>query len=151
MKIVLAKKIEKFGEVGEVIEVKDGYARNYLLPQGLAFSFNDPKAKEIIAKLLVERKKRAKEIEKIKSQMEKISQKTIDIEVKVGPTGKLFGAVTAEEVAKIVSTKECPVLAKNIEMETIKELGTHKISLNFGDQTKYLLLVNIVAKKAKNK
>jgi len=149
MKIVLAKKDEKLGEAGEIVEVKDGYARNYLLPQGLAFNLNDAQAKEMIVKLKEERKRIAKEMTKIKKQMEKISQKPIAIEVKVGPTGKLFGAVTAEEVAKAVSTKECPVVAKNVEMEIIKELGEHKVSINFGHQNKYLLTINIKAKKAK--
>lgn len=149
MKVVLIKEIPGLGIVGDTKEVKDGYARNFLVPQGLVARIGDPKAKQIVEHVLQERKKAQKALDNLQKAAEKLSEKVIVIETKVGSSGKLFGAVTAEDVAKKISSDSHQFLAKNIEMKPIKELGEHEIYVKLGGQIKSLLKLKIIAKKNK--
>lgn len=129
MEIVLRKNVEKLGESGEVVVVSDGYARNFLIPQGFAFKATSGNLK------VVEREKKAyqrrKESEKTSAQQlaEKLSNASCTVSVRVGEDGKLFGSVTAADIAEALEFEGIKIDKKAIELASpIKEIGVFEVS-----------------------
>jgi large subunit ribosomal protein L9 len=124
MKIILREDREKLGKAGDVKDVKDGYARNFLLPRNLAYE-----ATESSVKMLEEEKKQStrrtdkekKSSEAVATQLEKIS---ITIKMKVGEDDKLFGSVTSQMIAEELKVKGVDLDKRQIEIEdSLKSLG----------------------------
>jgi len=136
VEIILKKDIENLGEYGELKVVKTGYARNYLIPQGLAVQATKEekirveKEKE---KYLEEKESRLQEVEKIKEKLEKIK---LEIFVKTSVPGKMFGSVTSKDLAfKIYKKSGVEIDKKDIEIETgaIHELGDFDVKVKLGE------------------
>ena len=134
VQVLLKDNVEKLGDIGEIVTVKPGYARNYLLPQGLA---TIPTIGEIRS---VEKRKAEiiKKYQEAKLVSEQVSKKilelgTIEIKVKAGESGKLFGSITAKEVAEILNEKlggELKVERKQINVKRgIHEIGQHPVKI----------------------
>ena len=128
MKVILRKDFETLGKIGDVVAVKDGYARNYLLPRQIAY-----RATTSSLRALEEEKKQherqeqkqLKDAEKIGSELEKIS---ITIAMKVGEDDKLFGSVTSQMIADALKEKGFTVDKRTIELEEpIKTLGIFEV------------------------
>ncbi len=123
MKIILKKEVANLGEAGEVVEVKAGYALNYLVPQGFA-SVGTPSALKQHEETLRQRAhKEAKLVADAQAAAAKIEAVDIVIPAKVGENGKLYGAVTAAQVAEALAAAGVEVEKKNISLSDIKELG----------------------------
>ncbi len=123
MKIILKKEVANLGEAGEVVEVKTGYALNYLVPQGYA-SVGTPSALKQHAETLRQRAhKEAKLVADAQALAAKIEAVSISIAAKVGESGKLYGAVTAAQIAEVLAAAGVEVEKKNIAVGDIKELG----------------------------
>lgn len=131
MKVILTQDVKKLGTQGQVLEVSDGYARNFLLPQGLAEEANKTRLKEIQEKNLREEKKKNKEKENAEELKQKLNGQSLEIKVKTGGSDKLFGAVTAKEIADSLNEKfGVQIDKKKIEIgEAIKHLGEYKIKV----------------------
>jgi len=128
MKVILRKDQEKLGAVGALVDVKDGYARNYLIPKGIAFP-----ATEGSLRALEEEKKQAgrreskvlKTSQHLAAELEKLS---ITIKVKVGEDEKLFGSVTSQDIADAVKEKGIDLDKRVIDLpEPIKALGIYNV------------------------
>jgi large subunit ribosomal protein L9 len=128
MKVILRKDYETLGKIGDVVAVKDGYARNYLLPRQIAY-----RATTSSLRALEEEKKQherqdqkqLKDAEKVGSELEKIS---ITIAMKVGEDDKLFGSVTSQMIADALKEKGFTVDKRTIELEEpIKTLGIFEV------------------------
>jgi len=141
MKVILVERVENLGEAGDEKEVKDGFARNWLLPKKLAVLSNDAMVKEIIKKVKAKKAENAKKIDELKKIAQDISVKSIVINVKSGEKGKLFGSVTAEDIAK-----ELGVDRKIITMDPIKEIGEHDVTIKFGSGIESKVKVVVKAK-----
>ncbi len=123
MKIILKKDVANLGDAGEVVEVKTGYALNYLVPQGFA-AIGTPSALKQHEETIRQRAhKEAKNIAEAEAKAAKLSAETVQVAVKVGESGKLYGAVTAAQVAAALEEKGFEVDKKNVEVPEIKELG----------------------------
>jgi len=128
MKLILRKDHEKLGQVGAVIDVKDGYARNFLIPRDIAYPATDGN----IRALTEERKqaglrseKERKVSEKLAADLEKVS---VTLQMKVGEDEKLFGAVTAQMIAEALKEKGVNIDKRQIELdEPIKALGIYDV------------------------
>ncbi len=131
MKVILIQDVKKIGQKGQIIEVSDGYARNYLIPQGLAEEGTKTKIKEAQEKSVREEKKKSREKEQAEALKARIDGKTVQIKVKTGAGDKLFGAVTAKEISDILQKEfGVPIDKKKIDIpEAIKHLGEHTIRL----------------------
>lgn len=131
MKVILTQDVKNQGVKGQVIEVSDGYARNYLLPKGLAEEANKTKLKEIQEKNLRDAKKKDKEKEDAEKIKAKLHEQTVEIKVKTGGNDKLFGAVTSKEMADSIEDKfGIKIDKKKIEVaESIKHLGEYTIKI----------------------
>lgn len=130
MKVILRKNFDQLGKVGDVIVVKDGYARNYLIPRQIAYQATpgNIRALEEEKKQII--KKEVKELEdaqKLASELEKIS---ITISVKVGEEDKIFGSVTNQMIADAIKEKGFEIDRRKIEItEPIKALGIYSVSV----------------------
>ena len=123
MKIILKKDVANLGDAGEVVEVKTGYALNYLVPQGYA-AIGTPSALKQHEETVRQRAhKEAKNIAEAEAKAAKLSAAPVQVAVKVGESGKLYGAVTAAQVATALVEKGFEVDKKNVEVPEIKELG----------------------------
>ena len=130
MKVILRKEHEKLGNVGDAVDVKDGYARNYLIPRNIAY----PATKGAMAALEEEKKqaerRTAKELkgsEKIAADLEKVS---VTIQMKVGEDEKLFGSVTSQMIADALKDQGFTIDKRIIDLEEpIKALGIYNVDV----------------------
>lgn len=123
MKIILKKEVANLGEAGDVVEVKAGYALNYLVPQGYA-TIGTPAALKQHAETLRQRAhKEAKLVADAQAAAARIEAVEVKIAAKVGESGKLYGAVTAAQVAEALAAAGVEVDKKNVTVPEIKETG----------------------------
>lgn len=130
MKVILRKEHDKLGQVGSVVDVKAGYARNFLIPKGLAYAATEGnvRALEEEKRQAVQRlEKEKKSGEKLAEELEKVS---ITIQMKVGEDEKLFGSVTSQMIADALKEKGFEVDKRIIDLEEpIKALGIYTVNV----------------------
>ncbi len=128
MKIILRKNFDQLGKIGDVVTVKDGYARNFLIPRGIAYVATEGNMKALEAEkkaYLKKLQKEQKEAETLAAEIEKLQ---ITIPVKVGEDDKLFGSVTSMMIAEEIVAKGVNVDKRTIQLsEPIKQLGIHEV------------------------
>jgi large subunit ribosomal protein L9 len=135
MKLILTSPVEKLGVAGDVVEVKDGYGRNFLIPRGFAIRWTRGAEKQIAG---IKRSRSAREIrgldhaEEVRGQLEEL---TIDLPARAGDTGKLFGAVTASDVAAAIKKAGGPAIDKRAVQiaKPIKTVGLHTVGIKLHD------------------
>ncbi|CAL9474819.1 50S ribosomal protein L9 [Streptomyces sp. enrichment culture] len=131
MKIILTNEVSGLGNAGDIVEVKDGYARNYLLPRGFAIRWTKGGEKDVDQ---IRRARKIREIATIEQANEikgKLEGVTVRLKVRAGDQGRLFGSVTPADVASAVKAAGGPDVDKRrIELDTpIKTLGSHRVSV----------------------
>ncbi len=145
MKIILTEDVKKIGKKGEVVNVKQGYFRNYILPNNLGVEAN----KENLAKLDEHLKQLKKEEdENIKAAMEnkgKIEKTEVIIKVKAGENGKLFGSITNMDIKKALDEKNIEVDKKKIDKADIDSLGDYEVTIKLYQQVSAKLKVKVEA------
>ena len=130
MEVILVKDIEKLGSQGDAIIVKSGYARNFLIPEGLALPATPQNQKRIEEKKKQEEKKREKVQKRAELLAVKINQTSCTISVQAGEEDKLFGSVTRKDIEEALRLKEIEVSGENIQLtEPIKRLGVYRIPI----------------------
>lgn len=131
MEVILLKDIKDLGKAGERKVLADGYARNYLIPRGLAVEATKEKLKETEEKNLKAQRIKEKEIKAAENLKQQLDGKTIKISLRTGGGDKLFGAVTTKEIADILDKQlKIKIDRKKIEInEPIKHLGEYKIKI----------------------
>ena len=147
MKVILTQNVKNLGKEGDIKEVADGYARNYLIPQGLAREATTSLLKETQERKVREQKQRDKEKARAEQIKEKLNGKTITVKAKTGGGDKLFGAVTAREVAEVLKQEmQVDIDRKKIDLsEPIKHLGQYRIKLKIYPSIQADLNVIVVA------
>lgn len=145
MKVILTQTVDRLGKAGDVVTVKEGYARNYLFPKNIAKEATAPNIKSLEAL----KKKQALEDENVlksaKTLAEKIAALSITISAKAGEEEKLFGAVTSDMVSKALEAEGISVDKKNIILdEPIKKLGVYQVSIRVHPEVKATVRVWIV-------
>ncbi len=127
MKVILKRDVPSLGDPGDVVEVKNGYANNYLIPQGMASRATDGALKA----LETERQQQAKKIEQqritARELAERLQQMTVRVSAKAGESGKLFGTVTSGDIAEALKGEGVDIDRRKISIEApIKELGNYE-------------------------
>ncbi len=130
MKVILRQDYEKLGKLGELVDVKDGYARNYLFPRKIAYVAT-PSA---VRTLEEEKKQATRRVEKEKTSSEKLAGQlekvSLTIQMKVGEDDKLFGSVTSQMIADGIKDKGVTIDKRQIELdEPIKALGIYDVNV----------------------
>ena len=132
MKLILKKDVENVGNEGDVVDVKPGFGRNFLIPQKLAIRFSKPQLKHIEEKRIQEDRKIEKQKDVLLDLLEKVSELDIAIKMKSEDGEKLFGSVTKIDIEKLLVEKDIIFDKKYIDLPSpIKTLGEHDISVRF--------------------
>lgn len=147
MEVILKQDVDNLGYADEIVKVKPGYARNFLIPRGMAVV-----ATESSRKMLAETmKQRAHKAAKIKGDAESVAKQleamTITIATKVGETGKIYGSITALQIADALAKHSVIVDRKKITLDTdhIKNLGTYTATVNLHKDVKAKVTFEVVA------
>jgi large subunit ribosomal protein L9 len=148
MQVILMKEMENLGDVGEVVDVKPGYARNFLVPRGLAIRAT----KANLARIEEEREHlvaaAAREIEKATALATDIEGQSLNFPVKAGEEGKLFGSVSSSDIADALAAKGIDVDRRNVQLaEPIRQLGTYKVPIRLSAEVQPEVTVWVVAEE----
>ena len=144
MKVILEQDVKGLGKKGQLVSTSDGYARNFLFPKGLAAEANAQAMSELKNKEDAERYRIKTETAAAQKAADEIGGKTIRISAKAGQNGKLFGSVTAKEIAETLkSTFGVNVDKRKINVEEIKQFGTYEfeVKLYTGISAKLYVMV----------
>ncbi|KAA1415427.1 50S ribosomal protein L9 [Nocardioides humilatus] len=146
MKIILTQEVDGLGAAGDVVEVKNGYGRNFLLPQGFAIRWSrgaQTEADAIKAARSARAVRDAAHATEIKAKLE---QGTVDVKVKAGQGGRLFGAVTVGDVASALGEVAGESIDKRTIVlgNTIKTLGAHQVSVKLHDDVSAAVALNVI-------
>lgn len=133
MEVILLKKVDNLGVKNDVVKVKPGYGRNYLIPQGMAIVANASNVKHVEEIKKQQSAKLKKQLEELKQTVESLQNKTIKIGAKAGSNGKLFGSVTSIQIAEAIKNQTgTEVERRKVSLyEEVKTLGTYKAKVEF--------------------
>jgi large subunit ribosomal protein L9 len=149
MDIIMLKEVEKVGDANEIVKVKDGYARNYLIPQKLAVVANDSNRRSLASKLRALDKKENARLSEYNDIVAKVGGKTLKMTVKAGTSGRIFGSVNAAQVSAALHEQfGVTVDRKKIVLEDIKEIGDHTATLNLHKEVSTTVIVHVAAEGA---
>ncbi len=148
MEVILRRDIPKLGKAGDVVRVKDGFARNYLIPKGLAISANqrtiqalEKERKVILAKAEKERKKALGLAEKLQGQSLTLYRKVVE-------EGRLYGSVSAVDIAKALSERGIEIDKKQVLLEEpLKSVGTYEVNIKVSPEISVPINVEIIEEK----
>ncbi len=143
MKILLIKDVKGLGKAGEIKNVKDGYARNFLVPKGMAKIATPEVIKEWEKEEAKRKAELEKELKKINEIKTKLENETLIIKHKLGANGQLIGSVTNKEIAEILKEKGFDIDKKNIEHKTIKAPGIYNIDVKLGHSIHARIKLNV--------
>lgn len=146
MEIILLKDIDKVGYKHDVVTVKNGYGRNFLIPQGVAVIANATNRQKLEVLKEEEAKKELARLDEYKELAAKVDGKTIKIGVKSGTSGKIFGSVTNVQVAAALQEQlEVEVARKKVVLpEDVNELGTYTVQINFHPEVQSSIEIDLV-------
>ena len=146
MKVILIQDVNNLGKIGESVNVKPGYARNFLIPNKLALFASDQNMKSIESLLKQEELKNAKERSNLESLVKVLDKVTLKFDLKAGEEGKLFGSVTSQMISDELSNQGLDINKKEIVLEdSIKELGAHKVNIHLGEDLSATIKVKVNA------
>lgn len=131
MQIILMEKVVNLGQLGDVVKVKDGYARNFLIPQGKAKRATDSNLKEFEARRVELEKQQAAHLAEAQARAEKLEGFMVQITQKAGPDGKLFGSVSNVDIVDALKAQGFEVAKSEVRMPQgpLKQIGDHPITL----------------------
>jgi large subunit ribosomal protein L9 len=134
MQVILIQDVDNLGARHELVNVKNGYARNFLIPRKLAIEANPSNLKQHEEKLKVIAKKEAAMLAELNKVIEILKASPVKVTAKTGTSGKIFGSVTSLQIARAIrEQKGYEIDRKRITVsDDVKELGTHKVSIDFG-------------------
>jgi large subunit ribosomal protein L9 len=133
MKVILTKDVKDLGKVGDLVNVTNGYARNFLFPRSLALEATEKKVKEYSHLKKVAEIKKKKALAERKQLLEKLAGLTVSFKMTAGEHDKLFGSVTNFDISQELYRQGYAVDRRDITVEPIKVLGQHKATVKFGD------------------
>ncbi|MBC8014120.1 MAG: 50S ribosomal protein L9 [Sporomusaceae bacterium] len=148
MKVILQQEVKKLGKKGDVIEVSEGYARNYLLLQKLAIPATATNVNNASQQKAAEERKVQRAIDEAKFMAAQMSKVEVTIPVKMGEGGKLFGSVTSKDIADaLLAQHKIEIDKRKIDLkDAIKAIGTYAVSIKLHPETSAQIQVHIVVK-----
>ncbi|MFL5507305.1 MAG: 50S ribosomal protein L9 [Gemmatimonadales bacterium] len=146
MEVILRQDVQSLGKAGEMVRVKPGYARNFLLPKGLAFEATEGNKKRIAAESKARDTRLASEKAEASALADRLGAATVSLKGKAGEEGKLFGSITAQDIADGLKAQGLEVDRRRIELEhPIKTLGFHSVAVRLHPDVHAEVKVNVVA------
>jgi large subunit ribosomal protein L9 len=130
VKLILRESVQGLGEAGDLVGVKVGYARNYLLPQGKALLATESKVRELEHHKRVVTEKAARDLNDLKALRDRLESVALEVTARVGEEGKLFGSVTTAHIAELLAEKGYTVDRRKIQLsEPLREIGDHVVPI----------------------
>jgi large subunit ribosomal protein L9 len=148
MEVILKEDVANLGKIGEVVRVRDGYARNYLLPRGLVLLANKKNLKtfEHQKKLVADQKRKV--VGQAQTAADKLANVSVVIPMKAGEEGKLFGSVTTIQIEKALAAQGLDVERRKIHLnEPIKTLGEYEVPIRLAADVNAVIKVSVVAEE----
>lgn len=135
MEVILIQDVDNLGGINEVVKVRNGYARNFLLPNKMAIEANPGNRKQLEERMKQLKKKEEKMLAEINSVIAKLTEAPLKIGAKSGTSGKIFGSVTSLQISRAIrDQKGYDIDRKRISItDEVKELGTYKAHIDFGN------------------
>ena len=132
MKVILKEDVQNLGQQGDVVEVKSGYARNYLMPQKLAILFTKQQKKSIEEAQRVEERKLEREKDQLESVLKQVEDLSLSLKMQSEEDSKLFGSVTKLDIVKLLEENGITIDKKYVDLSSpIKTLGEHQVNIVF--------------------
>lgn len=145
MKVILISDVENIGVVGDVKDVKNGMARNYLFPRKLAIKATEANLKAWKSRIEAIRLRKTEVLENAKAFAEKLEGLEISISAKAGEEDRLFGSVTSQNISDALGEKGFEISRRDILLDgTLKELGTYKVAVKLHTDVTQQITVNVV-------
>ena len=145
MKVILRNDLAGVGKRGDIVEVSDGYSRNYLMPRGLAFPATDGAVAQAKSMRRARDLRDAADRESAQSIATVLVAKTIVIKMKAGPEGKLYGSVTTADIAHAIhSQANISIDRKKLHVEQIKTLGSYSVAAKLHSDVEFPVQVDVV-------
>ncbi|HXE58716.1 MAG TPA: 50S ribosomal protein L9 [Gemmatimonadales bacterium] len=146
MEVILREDVKSLGKAGELVKVKPGYARNYLLPKGLAYEATEGNKKRIAAETRARAARLAAERSEAEAAAARLAGVQLTLTAKAGEEGRLFGSITAQDIAEALAAQGHPVDRRRIELDQpIKVLGTHTVTVRLHPEVHGEVQVRVVA------
>lgn len=145
MEIILIQDVANLGYKNDIVKVKDGYGRNYLIPNKMAIIANESNRKQLAENMKQQAKKLAQALADAQALAEKLAATTITIAAKANEDGKIFGTVTTAQIAEALEAQGMMVDKKIITVEAVKELGEHVAVARLHREVKAEIKLNVVA------
>ena len=147
MEIILVQDVDNLGGKNELVKVRNGYARNFLIPRGLAVEANPSNRKQLGERLKVAKKKEDQMLAQISSVVAKLNESPLKVGAKTGTSGKIFGSVTPLQLSRAIKDqKGYEIDRRKISItDEVKELGTYKAAIDFGNGQHAELAFEVVA------
>jgi large subunit ribosomal protein L9 len=135
MEIILIQDVENLGGANELVKVRNGYARNFLIPRQLAVEANSSNKKQLDERMKQVKKKEEKMLAEINVVIAKLTESPLTIGAKTGTSGKIFGSVTPLQISRAIKEQKGYIIdRKRINInEEVKELGTYNATVDFGN------------------
>ncbi len=150
MKVLLCEDVRKLGWLGDIVEVSEGYARNYLLPQGLAKVATEANIRLIAKEKAKRSEQRIRERQRLEEAAKAVQGVEAVIAAKANEQGSLFGSITERQIAANLRAQGLEVADEVVQLpEHIKQVGTHEVTLKFADDLTAAVKVVIVPEPAK--
>ena len=146
MKLILTQEVTGLGSPGDVVEVKDGYGRNYLVPRGVAIKWTRGAEKTVESIKSARAARAARDADHAKEIKTKLEANPVNVKVRAGEGGRLFGAVTTSEIADAIAD----VSGEKVDRRTIvvtnpiKSLGAHSVSVKLHDEVSATVALNVI-------
>jgi len=146
VQVILREELPNLGTIGDVVKVKPGYARNYLLPRGLAVEASVRNLHELEHQKRVIADKRLREQKSAAAVADKLGGVKLEFEVRAGEDGKLFGSVTNQDIHRRLEERGFTIDRRRILLdEPIKSLGSHDVAVHVGPDTRATIKVEVTA------
>lgn len=148
MQVILRDRIENLGDAGDVVDVKPGYGRNYLIPRGLAYEASPANVRRMEAERAAQGRKEAETLGEARQQASKLEGVSLTFNARAGQEGKLFGSITNGDIADKLAEQGIQIDRRQIELdEPIKSLGVHNVPVRLHSQVRPEIKVWVIAEE----
>jgi len=145
MKVILSKDVKDLGKKGQVAEVSEGYARNFLLPRGLAIIATEGASRSLDQEKQAQARKKEREQKEAEGLVARLNQTTVQITAKAGENGRLFGAVTAQDIVDKLAAEGLKVDKRRLDLaQPIKVAGSYKVLVKVHPEITATITVHVV-------
>jgi large subunit ribosomal protein L9 len=146
MKVILLQDVDNLGKAGDLKDVSDGYARNYLLPKRLAAGATPSLLANHEQRIAAEKRKREKQAEGERQQAERLSSVSLTFKARVGKQGRLYGSITSQDIAEGLRVNENIVIDRRaiVLPDPIRAIGTYQVPVKIASKVEPKITVNVI-------